>query len=207
MKKVLLTALSGALIALASSSWALNKEEMEESIAAKTGLTKAQSHNALDAFEKQLRHEMDQKKSVRLDGFGTFTPKEIKGQRDGRNPRTGASLTYDSWGKVKTDETVREKAFVQAMATRANMSTEDADKALEAYKESVKSTLKKGGTYASRGEGTYEVGKRAARTGRNPQTGEPIKIKAAKVPKYNDGGNNHVAFTAGKGLKETLNGK
>lgn len=55
--------------------------------------------------------------------------------------------------------------------------------------------MKKGGTVALVGFGSFSVGKRAARTGRNPRTGEPIKIKAAKVPK----------FSAGKGLKDALN--
>jgi DNA-binding protein HU-beta len=55
--------------------------------------------------------------------------------------------------------------------------------------------LKKGGTVSLVGFGTFAVGKRAARTGRNPRTGEAIKIKAAKVPK----------FRPGKGLKDALN--
>ena len=60
----------------------------------------------------------------------------------------------------------------------------------------VRKTLKKGGTVSLVGFGTFAVGKRAARTGRNPQTGATIKIKAAKVPK----------FRAGKGLKDAING-
>ena len=59
----------------------------------------------------------------------------------------------------------------------------------------VKTTLKKGGTVSLVGFGTFAVGKRAARTGRNPRTGAAIKIKAAKVPK----------FRPGKGLKDALN--
>jgi len=54
--------------------------------------------------------------------------------------------------------------------------------------------LKKGGTVAIAGFGTFKVAKRAARTGRNPQTGKEIKIKAKKVPK----------FTAGKALKDAV---
>jgi DNA-binding protein HU-beta len=51
----------------------------------------------------------------------------------------------------------------------------------------VKATLKKGGTVALVGFGTFAVGKRAARTGRNPRTGAALKIKAAKVPKFRPG--------------------
>lgn len=59
----------------------------------------------------------------------------------------------------------------------------------------VKSTLKKGGSVTLVGFGTFAVAKRAARTGRNPRTGEAIKIKAAKLPK----------FRPGKALKDALN--
>ena len=67
--------------------------------------------------------------------------------------------------------------------------------ALDAALSAVRKTLQKGGTVSLVGFGTFSVSKRAARTGRNPRTGEAIKIKAAKVPK----------FTAGKALKEALN--
>jgi DNA-binding protein HU-beta len=58
----------------------------------------------------------------------------------------------------------------------------------------IQKALKKGGTVAIAGFGSFKVAKRAARTGRNPQTGKEIKIKAKKVPK----------FTAGKGLKDAV---
>lgn len=62
--------------------------------------------------------------------------------------------------------------------------------------EIIFNSLKKGESVQLIGFGTFSVGKRAARNGRNPQTGEPLKIKAAKVPK----------FSAGKSLKEAVNG-
>jgi DNA-binding protein HU-beta len=67
--------------------------------------------------------------------------------------------------------------------------------ALESIIDAVKKTLKKGGTISLVGFGSFSVGKRAARTGRNPRTGAAIKIKAAKVPK----------FRPGKTLKDHLN--
>ncbi|MCK9201090.1 MAG: HU family DNA-binding protein [Gallionella sp.] len=85
--------------------------------------------------------------------------------------------------------------LVDAIAKSADISKAAAGRALEATVESIKKALKKGDTVSLVGFGTFKVGKRAARTGRNPRTGETIKIKAAKVPK----------FTAGKGLKDAVN--
>ncbi|MBP6294616.1 MAG: HU family DNA-binding protein [Hydromonas sp.] len=81
------------------------------------------------------------------------------------------------------------------MAGEAEISKAAAGRALDAVTTAVKKTLKKGGTVTLVGFGTFSVGKRAARIGRNPQTGAEIKIKAAKVPK----------FRPGKALKEAVN--
>ena len=85
--------------------------------------------------------------------------------------------------------------LIEHIANNADLSKSAAGRALEATLSAVRQTLKKGGTVSLVGFGTFSVSKRAARTGRNPRTGEAIKIKAAKVPK----------FTAGKALKEALN--
>jgi DNA-binding protein HU-beta len=85
--------------------------------------------------------------------------------------------------------------LVEHMAKHAEISKAAAGRALESLMGAVKATLKKGGTVALVGFGTFAVGKRAARVGRNPKTGAALKIKAAKVPK----------FRPGKGLKEALN--
>lgn len=85
--------------------------------------------------------------------------------------------------------------LVDAIAKSADMSKAAAGRALDATVESIKKALKKGDTVSLVGFGTFKVGKRAARNGRNPRTGETIKIKAAKVPK----------FSAGKGLKDAVN--
>ena len=87
--------------------------------------------------------------------------------------------------------------LVEHMATQADISKAAAGRALEALMGAVKGTLKKGGTVSLVGFGTFAVGKRAARVGRNPRTGAALKIKAAKVPK----------FRPGKGLKDALNSK
>ena len=85
--------------------------------------------------------------------------------------------------------------LVAAMAEQADMTKKDAEKALTAFTEVVSKELKKGGKVQLVGFGTFEVAERAAREGRNPQTGETMKIAAAKAPK----------FKAGKALKDTVN--
>lgn len=85
--------------------------------------------------------------------------------------------------------------LVAAIADQAELSKKDAEKALKAFTDVVADELKKGGKVQLVGFGTFEVSERAAREGRNPQTGETIKIAASKS----------VGFKAGKELKETVN--
>lgn len=85
--------------------------------------------------------------------------------------------------------------FVDAIADAAELTKADSARALDAAIEVIKKNLKKGNTITLVGFGTFEVRKRGARTGRNPRTGEAIKIKASKVP----------AFKAGKALKDAVN--
>lgn len=85
--------------------------------------------------------------------------------------------------------------LVEHIAKQSDISKAAATRALESIVDAVKKTLKKGGTVSLVGFGSFSVGKRAARTGRNPRTGAAIKIKAAKVPK----------FRPGKTLKDHLN--
>ena len=85
--------------------------------------------------------------------------------------------------------------LIDHVATSADLSKAAATRALDAIIGAVKATLKKNGTVTLVGFGTFSVGKRAARTGRNPRTGDAIKIKAAKVPK----------FKPGKALKDAVN--
>ncbi|MBR1893432.1 MAG: HU family DNA-binding protein [Lachnospiraceae bacterium] len=85
--------------------------------------------------------------------------------------------------------------LVAAMAEQAGLSKKDAENALKAFTETVTETLKKGDKIQLVGFGTFEVTKRAAREGRNPQSGEVMKIPASTVPK----------FKAGKALKDAVN--
>ncbi len=87
--------------------------------------------------------------------------------------------------------------LVAAIAEEAGISKKDAEASVKAFVNVVSDELQKGEKVQLVGFGTFEVGKRAARTGRNPQTGEEIKIKAANTPK----------FKAGAALKEKVNTK
>ena len=85
--------------------------------------------------------------------------------------------------------------LVTAMADAAGLSKKDAEKALKAFTDVVAEELKKDGKVQLVGFGTFEVSKRAAREGRNPQTGKTMSIPASKAPK----------FKAGKALKDSIN--
>ncbi len=84
--------------------------------------------------------------------------------------------------------------FVAAIASRTGGTQADAARFLDAVIEEVQSTLAKGGEVSITGFGKFSTTKRAARTGRNPQTGEAIKIAASTLPK----------FTAGAVLKASV---
>lgn len=77
--------------------------------------------------------------------------------------------------------------LIDAMATEAKITKADAQRALDAFMNVTTKTLKKGDRLALVGFGTFSVTKRAARNGRNPQTGKPIKIAAKKVAKFKAG--------------------
>ncbi len=85
--------------------------------------------------------------------------------------------------------------LIDAIAASADLSKASAGRALDAALEAVTGALKNNDSVALVGFGTFSVKQRAARTGRNPQTGNPIQIAAATVP----------AFKAGKALKDAVN--
>ena len=85
--------------------------------------------------------------------------------------------------------------LIEVIAKQSDISKAAAGRALDAAIVAIKQSLKKGNDVTLVGFGTFSVGKRAARTGRNPRTGDAIKIKAAKVPK----------FRPGKALKDAVN--
>ncbi len=90
---------------------------------------------------------------------------------------------------------MKKTELIADIAEQSGLTKKDAEKALKAFTDVVAEELKKGEKIQLVGFGTFEVGERAAREGRNPSTGETIKIAAAKTPK----------FKAGKQLKDSLN--
>ncbi|MBI5640647.1 MAG: HU family DNA-binding protein [Nitrospirae bacterium] len=84
--------------------------------------------------------------------------------------------------------------LIEKMAKDADISKAAAQKSMDSFMDGIKKALKKGNKVTLVGFGTFSVAKRAARKGRNPQTGETIKIKASKSPK----------FKAGKAFKDAL---
>ena len=91
--------------------------------------------------------------------------------------------------------TMNKTELVAAMAEKAELSKKDAEKALKAFTDAVAAELANGGKVQLVGFGTFEVANRAARTGKNPQTGKAMPIPASKAPK----------FKAGKALKDVVN--
>ncbi|MFB6349094.1 HU family DNA-binding protein [Moraxella marmotae] len=85
--------------------------------------------------------------------------------------------------------------LVDSVAQSAGLTKEQAAKAVNAFTASVQGALQRGDDVVLVGFGTFSVKERAARTGRNPKTGEEIQIAASKVP----------SFKAGKGLKDSVN--
>ena len=85
--------------------------------------------------------------------------------------------------------------LIATVAEKAGLSRGDAAGAVEATFEAISTTLGKGGEVKISGFGNFKVAARAAREGRDPRTGQPVKIAASKRPK----------FTAGKALKDTCN--
>ena len=88
------------------------------------------------------------------------------------------------------------KELIEALASKTDSTKADAERSIAAIIDIVTGTLKKGDSISLVGFGSFEVRKRAARTGRNPKTGAELKIKASKVP----------AFKAGATLKAAVNG-
>ncbi len=85
--------------------------------------------------------------------------------------------------------------LIAAVAAKAEISKKDTEKMLKALTDTIAEELKQGGKVQLVGFGTFEASQREAREGRNPRTGEPMKIEATKMPK----------FKAGKALKDTIN--
>jgi DNA-binding protein HU-beta len=122
--------------------------------------------------------------------------------RERYKDRSGAPLkeAFKSSSSSRTESSqkgtlVNKSELIDVIAKHADISKAAAGRALDATVDAIRGSLKKGTIVTLVGFGSFYVGKRTARAGRNPRTNEPIKIRAAKVPK----------FRAGKALKDALN--
>ena len=116
-------------------------------------------------------------------------------QKKTQPENSGHKIRIAYCSKIEKGSFVNKADLVEVVAKAADISKSSAEKALDGALNGIRNALKKGGSVTLVGFGTFRVAKRAARTGRNPRTGEAIKIKAAKMPK----------FTAGKALKDAVN--
>jgi DNA-binding protein HU-beta len=92
--------------------------------------------------------------------------------------------------------------LIDALAAKCDISKVAAGNALDGLLEVVTETLVKGDGISLIGFGTFSVGERAARTGRNPQTGAPLKIPASRTAKFSAGAKLKAALNVGKGKKK-----
>jgi DNA-binding protein HU-beta len=106
-----------------------------------------------------------------------------------------AAFTHRKLTNILWSARMNKSELVDSIAAGAGLTKADAGRALDALVKSVTKALKKGDSVSLVGFGTFSVRNRAARTGRNPRTGQSIRIKASKNP----------AFKAGKALKDAVN--
>jgi DNA-binding protein HU-beta len=109
--------------------------------------------------------------------------------------RQRTSILLGSTNSKKKGNTVNKSELIDAIAAGADISKASAGRALDSALDAITGALKNGDQVSLVGFGTYAVKHRAARAGRNPQTGAEIQIKAANVP----------SFKAGKALKDAVN--
>ncbi len=183
----------------------MNKTETINTIALSADISRAAAERVIDAFEARLKLHTDAGKRVVFRGFGSFS-RGVPTTKVGRNPQTGQPLTYTAYHKPKNAPAVSEADLCGEVAVDAGVSNAAVNRALDALQAVVASSLRKGDVVGFSGVGQFYAGRRAARTGRNPRTGAPILIPAARVPRFkaSKAGNVGAKFSAGSGLKAAL---
>jgi DNA-binding protein HU-beta len=124
-------------------------------------------------------------------GMRRGKPGVAAGERRGSGQREFSASPF----RIGANKQMNKAEFIEAVADNAELTKADAGRAVDAMVAAITKALKKGDTVTLVGFGTFSVRKRGARTGRNPRTGDTIKIKASKNP----------AFKAGKALKDAVN--
>jgi nucleoid DNA-binding protein len=204
MKKALLMATSGVITALISfNAFALNQGEAEDKYIEINGGTKAAANTKFNAWEKLLKDELASKRAVKIDGLGTYAPKELSGTRQVNG--FGGIKTVESYKLIKKPETTDTAAFIDKYAAATGMSKEEASAFNEQYIGQIKSTLRKGGSVQISGLGSYKVGKRPTTSYVNSK-GETIVKRAYKDPRFTmEKGAVRQKFTEDESLRSAVN--
>jgi DNA-binding protein HU-beta len=184
----------------------MNQGELAAQVAMSADVPAQDASRILEAFEQAIRSHLAAGHRVELRGFGSFS-KGIASVKAGRDPRTGAPITYTSYRRATNLPEVGELQLEQEIAQAAGADTAAVGRVIDAYKGSVKSSLKKGGMVSLRGFGTYYVGRRSARSVRLPGSTQVVRVAAARVPKYraSHSGALGYKFTPSQVLKDAVN--
>ena len=200
--------------AIPGTAAAMNKAELIEAMASHAGLSKADSKKALEGFTKATTSALKNGDSAVLVGFGSFSISK-RSARTGRNPQSKSGrpadspVTFESCpefaaaldlnpgrgdeasAKCRDADVIIDAASIARESGRdpeRRLSERDAQLALDAFTSVTTKALKKGDRLSvSDGFGSFSISKRAARTGRNPQTGKEIQIAAKNVVKFKTG--------------------
>lgn len=184
----------------------MNKAETIDQIAKDAAISKTAAQQMLNVLETSIKTHIDTGERILLRGLGSFTRGEAT-QRTGHNPRTGEPLTYTGYRRTTGAPLFSESKLIAEISNNTGQTENATRMALDAFKAALKGALKKGDIVTLLGFGSFYVGKRAARNGRNPQTGATIRIPAAQVPKFrasrarNKGGK----FNPAAAMKEAVN--
>jgi DNA-binding protein HU-beta len=183
----------------------MNRAETIQAMAMKADIPKSAAQRVLEAFETRLKAHANAGNRIVLRGFGSFS-KGAPTPKLGRNPRTGQPLTYTAYHKVKGAPSVSEATIRDQVAADTGVSEAATGRALDGLQDVIMATLKKGDVVTFYGFGSFYVGRRAARSGRNPRTGATILIPAARVPRFHasKSGNTGGKFSPGAGLKAAI---
>lgn len=184
----------------------MNKTDTIIQITRTTDITKANAKRVVDSLEARIKAHSDAGERVMLRGLGSFS-RGSPAQKTGRNPRTGQPLTYTAYHRTTGAPSCSESKLCGEISADTGLNPSVAKRAMDAFKGALATALRKGDVAALTGFGCFYVGKRAARNGRNPQTGATIKIAAAKVPRFraSKAGNKGGKFSPASALKSAVN--
>jgi nucleoid DNA-binding protein len=164
----------------------MNKLELAIAIAADIGMNKTFTYRALIAIQQQLDAEGFAGRAVVWDGFGTFMPRRVVGQRMAR-VFGGVVFKYDNWKLVVDPALVSQADFVQGAASLADTHPAQMALVLQSYKALVLRALRRGRGVFSKGHGGFQVGRRKARVYYNDDGSVSSRRPARLVIRYHGG--------------------